>query len=209
MWIVHQKIKRLATTLNTWWKVQFGDIYAKVKEFEEKTRKAEEKLISFNSENDRSNLHASNAEYIRYVKLENSILKQKTQLHGFKKGDTNSSNFHALIRGRKRRIYVHRIQDEDVTRFRVILILLGYLTIISSTPLLVIIVIFRNRPFNAFLVWLMRIRMLLFKVCLLWRRSKGCFFFMYPNYPTGPDGMNGKFFQVSWGIIEHDLFNVI
>lgn len=57
-------------------------------------------------------LHSLNAEYIRSLKMEDSILRQKTQLQWFKEGDVNSKYFHALIRGRRRKLYIHRIQDE-------------------------------------------------------------------------------------------------
>ncbi|XP_055835119.1 uncharacterized protein LOC129903596 [Solanum dulcamara] len=113
MWCFHQKMKRLAATLSTWSRLQFGDIYAKVKEYEDKTRHAEEELIFSNSEENRTKLHAINAEYIKYLKLEESMLKQKTQLHWFKEGDVNSKYFHALIRGRRRKLYIHKIQNKD------------------------------------------------------------------------------------------------
>ncbi|XP_055814708.1 uncharacterized protein LOC129884436 [Solanum dulcamara] len=113
MWIFHMKMKRLANTLSNWSRNQFGDIHAKVKEYEEAVRQAEEDLINRQSNENRSKLHAINAEYIRYMKMENTILRQKTQLQWFKEGDMNSSYFHALIRGRRRKLYIHRIQTEE------------------------------------------------------------------------------------------------
>ncbi|KAG5605885.1 hypothetical protein H5410_027377 [Solanum commersonii] len=47
---LHQKLKRLTTTLSNWSKKEYGDIYAKVKEFEETIRKAEEELQTKNTE---------------------------------------------------------------------------------------------------------------------------------------------------------------
>ncbi|KAG5606082.1 hypothetical protein H5410_027574 [Solanum commersonii] len=41
MWQLHQKMKRLTHTLSSWSKNEYGDIYAKVKEFEEAIKKAE------------------------------------------------------------------------------------------------------------------------------------------------------------------------
>ncbi|KAK4707367.1 hypothetical protein R3W88_033056 [Solanum pinnatisectum] len=113
MWIFHQKLKRLSSTLSVWSKQQFGDIYAKVKEFEEKARTLEEKLIHNSTEEHRAELHGVNAEYIKFMKLEDSILKQKSQLHWFKEGDAKSRYFHALIRGRKRRLFIHKIVKDD------------------------------------------------------------------------------------------------
>lgn len=39
MWIFHQKMRRLSSTLSSWSRSQFCDIYARVKEYEEKVRK--------------------------------------------------------------------------------------------------------------------------------------------------------------------------
>lgn len=108
-------MKRLASTLSNWSKAEFGDIYAKFKEYEEKSKKAEEELIIMNSEDTKTNLHAINAEYVWYLKMEESILKLKTQLHWFKEGDTNSRYFHALIRGRRRKLHIRRVQNEEGT----------------------------------------------------------------------------------------------
>lgn len=113
IWIFHQKIKRLYTTLSSQPKVEFGDIYAKVKEFGEKTRQAKENLINSDLENERTTLHVINAKYIRYLNLEESMLRQKTNLYWFKEGDANSIYFHALTRDRSKRLYIHRIQDEE------------------------------------------------------------------------------------------------
>ena len=44
-WQLHQKLKRLTKTLRAWSKNEYGDIFAKVKEFEESIKKAEEELL--------------------------------------------------------------------------------------------------------------------------------------------------------------------
>ncbi|KAG5576483.1 hypothetical protein H5410_056617 [Solanum commersonii] len=72
---LHQKMKRLTTTLSNWSKKEYGDIYTKVKEFGETIRKVEEELLTNNTETLRQQLHLMNANYIRYLKLEKSILK--------------------------------------------------------------------------------------------------------------------------------------
>lgn len=37
MWIFHMKMKRLASILSMWFRNQYGDIYATIKEYEEKS----------------------------------------------------------------------------------------------------------------------------------------------------------------------------
>ncbi|WMV32724.1 hypothetical protein MTR67_026109 [Solanum verrucosum] len=113
MWRFHQKIKRLACTLSAWSKGEFGDIFIKVNEYENRVKLAEELFIQTNTEENRTTLHELNADYIRFLKLEESILKQNTQLQWFKEGDSNTKYFHSLIRGRMRRLFIHRILRED------------------------------------------------------------------------------------------------
>ena len=45
--------------------------------------------------------------------MEDFILKKKTKLQWIKDGDTNSKYFHSIIRGRKRKLFVHRIISEE------------------------------------------------------------------------------------------------
>ncbi|XP_055835236.1 uncharacterized protein LOC129903716 [Solanum dulcamara] len=115
MWCFYQKMKRLSATLSSWSKLKFGDIYAKVKEYVEKSRQTKEELISVYNEECRTKLYSINAEYIRYLKMEEFMLKQKTQLQWFKEDDINSKYFHSLIRGRRRKLHIHSIQNEEGT----------------------------------------------------------------------------------------------
>lgn len=113
MWIFHQKLQKLANTLSKWSRSSLEDIHAKVKEYEDQIRIAEEEMINNNSEDNRTNIQRLNTEYIRHLKLEESILMQKSQLHWFKKGDANLKYFHALLRGRKRKLYIHKVQYDE------------------------------------------------------------------------------------------------
>lgn len=45
--------------------------------------------------------------------MENSILKQKSQLYQFKEGDANKKYFHALLRGRKRKLFIYQVKNEE------------------------------------------------------------------------------------------------
>ncbi|XP_055814558.1 uncharacterized protein LOC129884254 [Solanum dulcamara] len=209
MWCFHQKMKRLFTTLSRWSKLHFGDIYTKVKEYEDKARQAEDELISANSKECRANLHAINAEYIRFLKLEESMLKQKTQLHWFKEGDMNSKYFYAVIRGRRRKLYIHRIQDEEGTWLQgeedIARAACDHFQhiftgeeqhiqedVLQCVPKLVSDA--QNKNLQA-LPTLEELRIVIFS--------------MNPNSAVGSDGMNGKFFQECWEIIKEDLFRLL
>ena len=80
MWRFHQKMKRLSNTLSVWSKKEFGDIFQKVRTYEEQVHKDEEKYITDQSYSNRSILHEIHSKYIKFLKLEDTILKQKTQL---------------------------------------------------------------------------------------------------------------------------------
>lgn len=55
-----------------------------------------------NSENDKVKLHELKDQYLKYMKLEESVLKLKTQLQWFNEVDAKSRYFHSLMRGRRR-----------------------------------------------------------------------------------------------------------
>ncbi|OIT01307.1 hypothetical protein A4A49_02540 [Nicotiana attenuata] len=112
MWIFHQKLKALSSALSKWFRQQYGDIFQKPKEFEQKVKEAKEKWATSNDPGDRWNLHDLQAQYTRHLKLE-EVVKQKTQLQRFKDGDANSKYFHSLIRGRRRKLYIYKTKDED------------------------------------------------------------------------------------------------
>ncbi|XP_019241989.1 PREDICTED: uncharacterized protein LOC109222035, partial [Nicotiana attenuata] len=69
-----------------------------------------------NNDADRISLNELKAQYVRHLKVEQDVLKQKTQLQWFKEGDANSRYFHSLIRGRRRKLYIHKIKNEEVIR---------------------------------------------------------------------------------------------
>lgn len=92
-------MKRESKNLSDWSRNEFGDIFCKVKKYEDSVKKSKENLIQTPNESNRADLHEVNANYIRFVMVEDSIMKQTTQMHWFKKGGSNSMYFHSLIRG--------------------------------------------------------------------------------------------------------------
>ncbi|XP_055830826.1 uncharacterized protein LOC129899842 [Solanum dulcamara] len=161
MWSFHQNMKRLASTLSSWSRIQFGDIYARVKKYEEE------------------------------------------------EGDVNSSYFHALVRWRRRKLYIHKIQTDDgswvqgdaeipeaaCNHFQEILtkgdkyIQQQALQCISS-----MITEKHNKDLQD-MHTMDELRTIVFS--------------MNPNSAAGPDGMNGKTFQLCWDIIKEDFLSVV
>ncbi len=113
MWILHSKLRRLTKTLRGWSKQEYGDVFEKVKYYEELVKQAEKDMICNNSTNNIEKLNAINAKYIKYLKFEYNILQQKTQLHWLKEGDANTKYFHALIRGKRNKMTINKLMDDS------------------------------------------------------------------------------------------------
>uniref|UniRef100_A0A8C0UC45 Reverse transcriptase domain-containing protein n=1 Tax=Cyanistes caeruleus TaxID=156563 RepID=A0A8C0UC45_CYACU len=209
MWIFHQKTKLLSHALSTWSRQEFGDIFQKVKDFEDKVREAEETWARTNKETDRLAANELTAQYIKHLKTEEAVLKQKTQLQWFKEGDANSKYFHSLIRGRRRKLYIHKIRTEDnewiigdeaigqaaCQYFQNLFTDPGGSIrddLLSYIPSQVTEEDNDNLSKEPTMIEL-----------------KQAVFSMSPTSAAGPDGLNGKFFQCCWDIIQVDLLNVV
>lgn len=209
MWVFDMKMKRLATTLSTWSKTEYGDIFANVKDFEEQLKIDEVDIINNNTEENRSKLHVTSASYIKFLKLEESILKQKTKLQWFKYGDTNSKYFHVVMRGRKRKLFIHQnckdngdwIQGDDNIANAACEYFEGMFSgthqrineeVLNCIPRML------NHEQNQSL-----------QEMPTEDEHNQVVFSMNPNSTAGPDGMSGNFYQSCWGVIKVDLLKVV
>lgn len=86
MWVFHQKLKALSHALSLWSRQQYCDIFQKVKEYEQKVKDAEMIWAQTSNDADRVTLNELKAQYVRHLKAEQDVLKQKTQLQCSKKG---------------------------------------------------------------------------------------------------------------------------
>ena len=113
MLILHTKMRRLTATLRNRSKKEYGDVFMKVKKYEELVREAEDIILHYNTKENGEKLQEVNAQCIRFLKIENVILQQKTQNHWLKEGDSNTKYFHAIMRGRRRRMLIHKIENDN------------------------------------------------------------------------------------------------
>lgn len=65
------------------------------------------------SEENRADLRKAVAELRKYQKYEEEYWKQKANMHWFKEGDRNTKFFHALIKGKRKRLLIYKIQDSQ------------------------------------------------------------------------------------------------
>lgn len=164
-------------------------------------------MILHNSDDNRVNLHKLHTEYIKFLKMEESILKQKSQLHWFNKGDANTKYFHALLSGRRRKLFIHQMQDENRdwiheddrianAAYRHFQHIFTVDDSYISEDVLTCIPNMVTQGQNDLLQRMPD-----------HEEVKQAIFYLSSHSASGPDGMNGRFFQDYWSIINQDLFS--
>ncbi|XP_059281337.1 uncharacterized protein LOC132035032 [Lycium ferocissimum] len=96
MWRLHQKLKILAKELSKWSREGIRDVLKRVKDLEKDAAAAETAYLALDSDNDGEHFNRSKAEYIRWLKMEDSILRQKARLKWAEDGDSNTKHFIVL-----------------------------------------------------------------------------------------------------------------
>ncbi|XP_019264876.1 PREDICTED: uncharacterized protein LOC109242481 [Nicotiana attenuata] len=114
-WILQQKLKAVARGLSKWSKDSIGDVFTSVKQSELEMCRLEQQYETHNTDANRQNLYKAQAEYTRLLKMQESILKQKSRIKWAEEGDSNSKYFHSMIKEKKRRAHIHRIKDNHGT----------------------------------------------------------------------------------------------
>ncbi|XP_009761012.1 uncharacterized protein [Nicotiana sylvestris] len=75
IWIFNQKLKATSKELSKWSREQYGGIFQKPKEFEQKVKEVEEKWLTSNKLADKETLHEIQAQFVRHLKVEEAVLK--------------------------------------------------------------------------------------------------------------------------------------
>ncbi|XP_019226954.1 PREDICTED: uncharacterized protein LOC109208320 [Nicotiana attenuata] len=209
MWVLQQKLKTLSKELSKGSRENIGNVYDKVRQMEENTILNEEAYDMDDSEENRQKLHKSEAEYIRWLKMQESILRQKARVKWAEEGDTNNKYFHSIIRERMRKTRIHRIKNENgdwiegnkeiaqpaIDHFN------GIFTQPNSTSDMDI------------LKWCDRLITDEDNEHIMQKPTeeeiKEVIFSMDPNNAAGPDGFNGLFFQPTWRIVKNDVIEFV
>ncbi|XP_060200513.1 uncharacterized protein LOC132628766 [Lycium barbarum] len=91
MWRLHQKLKILAKELSKWSREGIRDLLKRVKDLEKDVAAAKTAYLALDSDSDGEHFNRSKAEYIRWLKMEDSILRQKARLKWAEDGDSNTN----------------------------------------------------------------------------------------------------------------------
>ncbi|OIT21155.1 putative ribonuclease h protein [Nicotiana attenuata] len=112
-WILQQKLKVVARCLSKWSKESIRDVCTSVKLSELEMCRLEQEYEINNNDVNRQNLYKAQAEYTRWLEIQESILKQKARIKWAEEGDSNSKYFHSVIKEKRRRAHIYRIKDEQ------------------------------------------------------------------------------------------------
>lgn len=66
-----------------------------------------------NTPDNRSELSKCRAEFTRYFKIQNSILRQKYWIKWLDEGDSNTAYFHGIIKDNKRKVAIRKIINDQ------------------------------------------------------------------------------------------------
>lgn len=113
MYVLHQKIKNTCKKLSSWSRHAFGDIYEEPKRLEAQRRAPEDISIHNNSTDNKNELSRCRAEYMRYIKLQDSILRQKARVKWLEKGDANTAYFQSIIEDNRKRLNIRKTKDDE------------------------------------------------------------------------------------------------
>ncbi|XP_059281116.1 uncharacterized protein LOC132034772 [Lycium ferocissimum] len=200
IWILQSKFKMLGRRLSLWSREQIGDIHENTVKWETKLQSLEELDIQINTEQSIMEVNEAHAEYLHWMKLQDTILTQKSQCKWFEEGDNNTKYFHNILREKRRKFVFtgiknsrgHWISGDEKISIAAIKHFhhLFNLPTPSINPS-----IFDNIPNMVSLADNDRLSQLTDE-----QEIKEAIFSLSTSSAAGPDGCNGTFFQSSLGL---------
>lgn len=204
-----RKIKKIKRAITLWSRITFGDIFQQLL-IREEIAKIKEKLFEEDpSAENRMIMQRSKAEYDKYLHFEEIYWQQKAGYEWFEAGDRNTRFFHSLVKGRRQRMKVSRIkndqgiwieeeeqvaaeavshfdqqfhQDRDATDFSLLSHIPESITAEENEALGVV-------PES--------------------EEVKRAVFKLSGDSSSGPNGLCGSFFHVCWDIVGVDIINMV
>ncbi|XP_019260352.1 PREDICTED: uncharacterized protein LOC109238375 [Nicotiana attenuata] len=169
----------------------------------------EELDLQNNSDLSREELNKGQAEYINWMTMQDSILKQKANIKWFEEGDFNTKYFHSLIREKRRRLQLHKIKDhrdrwlegdDNIAKdaIRHFHKRFNITHQFKDTDILDCIPRIITGDDNTLLTVVPNMEEIIDVV-----------FYMGANSAAGPDDFNDTFFQKCWDIIKDDITNFV
>ncbi|XP_075107134.1 uncharacterized protein LOC142180106 [Nicotiana tabacum] len=209
MWIMQQKLKRLASSLSYWSRNIIGNVFDKIKDLEDKVEAMEAAYGEDNSNTNKIILKKLFVEQITWIKKQNNILKKKARVKWELDGDSNTKYFHSTIRQRRKKSYLHRIKNEEGNWIQ------GNMQI-SEAAIQYFSNLFTQSVQESDFSILNKIDNHITEEDNIFLTNiptteevKEVIFSLNPNSAAGPDGFNGCFYHSCWDIISNDVVNMI
>ncbi|XP_059280740.1 uncharacterized protein LOC132034410 [Lycium ferocissimum] len=105
------KMKKVKHALAGWSRETFGNIFQQISTMEDVIKVKELQFEMNPSSLNREALHKAQANPNRYLHLEEEYWKQKAEMRWFKDGDRNTKFFHNYVKGRRKKLAIHTIQN--------------------------------------------------------------------------------------------------
>ncbi|XP_049369900.1 uncharacterized protein LOC125834791 [Solanum verrucosum] len=177
--------------------------------WETKIQALEDLEILHNNVQCMEDLNRGQAEYVKWMGIQENLLKQKAKAKCFEEGDFNTKYFHSLIRERKRRLQLHRIKDhidnwvqgdEEINKaaihhYNMIFNLQHQFTDNSILDNIQRVITEEENSLLTIMPGLEEIKNVVFS--------------MSSDSSSGPDGYSGVFYHKCWEVIKYDIQNFV
>ncbi|XP_060190715.1 uncharacterized protein LOC132619980 [Lycium barbarum] len=107
------KLKNVKSALSAWSKETFGDIFKQLTVREEVMRIKEQCFEEDPTHMNKMVLQQAQAALKKYVHYEEEFWRQKSHMTSFAEGDRNTRYFHSIVNGRRKRLQIRRIQNQQ------------------------------------------------------------------------------------------------
>ncbi|XP_018627061.1 uncharacterized protein [Nicotiana tomentosiformis] len=205
MWRLQQKLKIPSRRLTQWSKEEIGNVFDQVIDWETNMQHHEKQDLNNNTDIYREALNKGHVEYVKWMGMQDALLKQKSKDKWFENRDSNASYFHSLIRDRRRKLQLHRIMnhrnrwvedDENI----------GKATIHHFQNLFNFSHQFRDQDIlNCIPQCITEKDNIYLTTIPDMKEITEVVFNMSASNSTGPDGYNITFFHKCWDIIKDDI----
>ncbi|XP_049364489.1 uncharacterized protein LOC125829284 [Solanum verrucosum] len=108
-----ENIRRVKNALSKWSKETYGDIFKQLVIREDIVKVKEQLFEEVPSVENRAVLQKAQAEHKKYLYVEETFWRQKVGFDWFGKGDRNTRFFHSIVKGRRKRHQLNRIQESQ------------------------------------------------------------------------------------------------
>ncbi|KAH0769685.1 hypothetical protein KY290_013666 [Solanum tuberosum] len=169
----------------------------------------EENNVMNNTKANRCELSRCRAEFTKYLKLQDTILRQKAGAKWLEEGDINTSYFHSTIKDRRRRLSIKKIMNEQNQWLE------------ENDQIVEGAVSFYQNLFSCESVFIATETINYLPRCITdedneilstlptLQEVKEYVFSLDPDSAPRPDGLSGCFYQAAWNIISSDVHKVV